>query len=87
MGAVGGRGSHTFLHWIESVSWSNFLELYLFIFFVNYDISTENLLIYHRFASDYENIIAAAADFTSGRVWPVTFASESGPKFIWEKVN
>lgn len=40
----------------------------------------------HRRSSDYEKIIAAAADFTSGRVWPVNFASETGPKFIWEKV-
>ncbi|KAF8806185.1 hypothetical protein BYT27DRAFT_7141748 [Phlegmacium glaucopus] len=36
-------------------------------------------------ASHYERIIAAAADFTSGRVWPVNFASETGPKFIWAK--
>ena len=41
----------------------------------------------HRHTSDYEKIIAAAADFTSGRVWPVNFASETGPKFVWEKVN
>lgn len=46
-----------------------------------------NLLSYStRHASQYEKIIAAAADFTSGRVWPVNFASETGPKFVWEKV-
>ena len=44
-------------------------------------------LFYHRYTSDYEKIIAAAADFASGRVWPVNFASESGPKFVWEKVS
>ena len=43
-------------------------------------------LFYHRHASHYERIIAAAADFTTGRVWPVNFASETGPKFVWEKV-
>ena len=48
----------------------------------------ENLLLFYcRYASDYERIIAAAADFSSGRVWPVNFASESGPKFVWEKVK
>ncbi|KAF8165855.1 hypothetical protein B0H34DRAFT_648389 [Crassisporium funariophilum] len=35
--------------------------------------------------SRFEKIYAAAADFTGGRVWPTTFASESGPKFIWDK--
>ena len=40
----------------------------------------------HRYASDYEKIIAAAAEFASGRVWPVNFPRYSGPKFIWEKV-
>ena len=43
-------------------------------------------LIYYRHASHYEKLVAAAADFTSGRIWPVNFASETGPKFVWEKV-
>ncbi|PPQ92790.1 hypothetical protein CVT25_003901 [Psilocybe cyanescens] len=33
----------------------------------------------------FERIHAAAADFTSGRSWPLDFESESGPRFIWEK--
>ena len=81
MGAVERRGSLTFLHWIQSVS------CFFFFFFPkkNYDINL--LLFHHRYSSDHEKIIAAAADFTSGRVWPVNFASESGPKFVWEKVR
>lgn len=94
MGSVGGRGSHTILYWTRSVSlifFSFFLLYNLFIFLrdpspQNYDIKS-TYLFYHRFSSDYEKIIAAAADFASGRVWPVNFASESGPKFVWEKVD
>ncbi|KDR84221.1 hypothetical protein GALMADRAFT_236903 [Galerina marginata CBS 339.88] len=36
-------------------------------------------------SSRFERIHAASADFTSGRTWPVTFASETGPVFIWDK--
>jgi hypothetical protein len=82
---VGGRETwrrkpHVLLHWIQSVV--HFLRNPIV---PNYDIKLT--CFYHRYVSDYEKIIAAAADFTSGRVWPVNFASESGPKFIWEKVK
>ncbi|KAF8166991.1 hypothetical protein BJ912DRAFT_1001882 [Pholiota molesta] len=33
----------------------------------------------------FERIHAAAGDFTTGRTWPVNFASETGPRYIWEK--
>ncbi|KAF8958505.1 hypothetical protein BDZ97DRAFT_1706028 [Flammula alnicola] len=36
-------------------------------------------------SSRFERIHAAAVDFTNGRTWPVNFASESGPRFIWDK--
>lgn len=40
----------------------------------------------HSQSSRFERIHAAAGDFTTGRSWPVNFASETGPKFIWDKV-
>ena len=58
--------------------WVVFFFSLFFIFFV---IS----LFYHRNSSDYDKIIAAAADF-SGRAWPTIIYPESGPTFIWEKV-
>jgi hypothetical protein len=94
VGAVGGCGSHTFLHWVQSVSF--FFHFFSFLdrnrswalvcLCTTYQRRTY-LFFTHRHTSDYEKIIAAAADFTSGRVWPVNFASETGPKFVWEKVN
>ncbi|KAH9482244.1 hypothetical protein JR316_0004342 [Psilocybe cubensis] len=40
---------------------------------------------FDRNSTRFERIHAAAADFTDGRSWPLDFASESGPKFIWER--
>lgn len=39
-----------------------------------------------RNSTRFERLQAAAADFTAGRTWPINFASETGPKFIWDKV-
>ena len=72
-----------------------FITLFIFVivtdhgrlFFYQLMISTYLFYQSTRNASSYEKIIAAAADFANGRVWPINFASESGPKFIWEKVN
>lgn len=36
-------------------------------------------------STPFEKLQAAAADFTSGRTWPTNFASETGPRFIWDK--
>ncbi|KAJ3511335.1 hypothetical protein NLJ89_g4158 [Agrocybe chaxingu] len=36
-------------------------------------------------ASRFERIQAACVEFTKDHIWPITFASETGPKFIWEK--
>ncbi|KAF9562454.1 hypothetical protein CPC08DRAFT_817118 [Agrocybe pediades] len=36
-------------------------------------------------SSGADRLLAAANDFTTGRKWPANYASETGPKYIWEK--
>lgn len=42
---------------------------------------------FSRRSSRFEKIQSATADFTKGRTWPAQTKSETGPKFIWEKVT
>ncbi|KAF8914406.1 hypothetical protein CPB84DRAFT_1759175 [Gymnopilus junonius] len=40
---------------------------------------------FNPLSSRFERIQAAAIDFTSGRKWPLNYASETGPRYIFDK--